>query len=77
MLISMLEKLNLFHLTSLNNAGAIDVKMDGSVLEEKIILMLGLTFSSKLDWISDIISSAKTASKNIGALICSKDFSFS
>ena len=73
----MLEKLNLFHLTSLNNAGAIDVKMDGSVLEEKIILMLGLTFSSKLDWISDIISSAKTASKNIGALICSKDFSFS
>ena len=77
LLISMLEKLNLFHLTSLNNAGAIDVKMDGSVLEEKIILMLGLTFSSKLDWISDIISSAKTASKNIGALICSKDFSFS
>ena len=73
----MLEKLNLFHLTSLNNAGAIDVKMDGSVLEEKIILMLGLTFSSKLDWVSDIISSAKTASKNIGALICSKDFSFS
>ena len=72
----MLEKLNLFHLTSLNNAGAIDVKMDGSVLEEKIILMLGLTCSSKLDWISDIISSAKTASKNIGALICSKDFSF-
>ena len=60
-----------------NNAGAIDVKMDGSVLEEKIILMLGLTFSSKLDWVSDIISSAKTASKNIGALICSKDFSFS
>ena len=73
----MLEKLNLFHLTSLNNAGAIDVKMDGSVLEEKIILMLGLTFSSKLDWVSDIISSAKTASRNIGALICSKDFSFS
>ena len=32
------------------NTGAIDVKMDGSVLEEKTSLkMLGLTFSSKLD----------------------------
>ena len=30
--------------------------------------MLGLTFSSKLDWGSDIISIAKTASKKIGAL---------
>ena len=33
-----------------NNIGAIDVKMDGSVLEEKSSFkMLGLTFSSKLD----------------------------
>ena len=33
-----------------NNTGAIDVKMDGSVLEEKTSFkMLGLTFSSKLD----------------------------
>ena len=32
------------------NTGAIDVKMDGSVLEEKTSFkMLGLTFSSKLD----------------------------
>ena len=32
------------------NTGAIDVKMDGSVLEEKSSFkMLGLTFSSKLD----------------------------
>ena len=31
--------------------------------------MLGLTFSSKLDWGSYIISIAKTASKKIGALI--------
>ena len=31
--------------------------------------MLGLTVSSKLDWGSDIISIAKTASKKIGALI--------
>ena len=33
-----------------NNTGAIDVKMDGSVLEEKSSFkMLGLTFFSKLD----------------------------
>ena len=53
-----------------NNTGAIDVKMDGSVLEEKSSFkMLGLTFSSKLDWGSYIISTAKTASKKIRALI--------
>ena len=66
----MLEKLNKFRLTSLKNTGAIDVKMDGSVLEEKTSFkMLGLTFSSKLDWGSYIASTAKTASKKIGALI--------
>ena len=53
-----------------NNNGSVDVKMDGSVLEEKSSFkMLGLTFSSKLDWGSYIISIAKTASKKIGALI--------
>ena len=32
--------------------GSIDVKMGGSVLEEKSSFkMLGLTFSSKLDWV--------------------------
>ena len=58
-----------------NNTGAIDVKMDGSVLEEKSSFkMLGLTFSSKLDWDSYIISIAKTASNKIGALIHSMRF---
>ena len=58
-----------------NNTGAIDVKMDGSVLEEKSSFkMLGLTFSSKLDWGSYIISIAKTASKKIGTLIRSMKF---
>ena len=58
-----------------NNAGAIDVKMDGSVLEEKSSFkMLGLTFFSKLDWGSYIISIDKTASKKIGALIRSMKF---
>ena len=34
-----------------NNNVSIDVKMDGSVLEEKSSFkVLGLTFSSKLDW---------------------------
>ena len=57
------------------NTGAIDVKMDGSVLEEKTSFkMLGLTFSSKLDWGSYIVSIAKTASKKIEALIRSMKF---
>ena len=50
------------------NDTSIDVKMDGSAYEEKSSFkMLGLTFSSKLDWRSFIISIAKTASKKIGA----------
>ena len=52
-----------------------DVKMDGSVLEEKTSFkMLGLTFSSELDWGSYIIIIAKTASKKIEALIRSVKF---
>ena len=58
-----------------NNNGSIDVKMDGSVLEEKSSFkVLVLTFSSKLDWGSCIISIAKTASKKIGTLILSMKF---
>ena len=57
------------------NTGAIEVKMDGSVFEETTSFkMLGLTFSSKLDWGSYIVSIAKTASKKIGALIRSMKF---
>ena len=57
------------------NTGAIDVKMDGSVLEEKTSFkMLGLTLFSKLDWGSYMVSFAKTASKKIGTLICSLKF---
>ena len=57
------------------NTGAIDVKVDGFVLEEKTSFkMLWLTFSSKLDWGSYIVSIAKTASKKIGALIRSMKF---
>ena len=43
-----------------NNTGAIDVKMDESVLEEKSSFkMPELTFPSKLDWGSHIIPFAK------------------
>ena len=57
------------------NIGAIDLKTDGSVLEEKTSFkMLELTFSSKLDWGSYIVSIAKTAFKKIGALIRSMKF---
>ena len=46
------------------------MKIDGLVLEEKSSFkMLGLPFSSKLDWGCYIISIAKTASKKIEALI--------
>ena len=58
-----------------NNSGSINVKMGGSILEEKSSFKrLGLTFSSKLDWGSYVISIAKTASKKIGALIHSMKF---
>ena len=57
------------------NIGAVDVKMDGSVLEEIYYFMiLGLSFSPKLDWGYYLISIAKTASKKIGALIHSMKF---
>ena len=58
-----------------NNIGAIDVKMDGSVLEKNSSFkILGLTFSSKLDWGTYIISIAKTFSKKIEDLIRSMKF---
>ena len=53
-----------------NNTGAIDVKMDGSVLKEKLSFkMLGLTSSFKLNWGSYIAFIVKTTSMKIGALI--------
>ena len=65
LLISMLET-QLVSFDQFNNYGATNVKMDGSVLEEKSSdKMLGLTFSSKLDCFSYIISIAKIATKKI------------
>ena len=55
-LISVLEKVNLFYLTG-QTTHVINVKMNGSVLEEKSSFkILGLTFSSKFYWYSYIIS---------------------
>ena len=60
-----------------DNTASVDAKIDGSFLEEKSSFkMLGLPFSSKLDWGSYIICIAKTASKKIGALIRSMKFPF-
>ena len=68
-------KIQLVSFDRSNDTSSIDVKMDGSVLEEKSSFkMLGLTFLSKLDQGSYTISIAKTASKKIGALICSMKF---
>ena len=56
---------------------AIDVKMDASAFEEKLSSkMLQVIFFSKFDWGTYSISIAKTASKEIGALIHSMKFLF-
>ena len=58
-----------------NTTGSIDAKMNWSVLEEKSSFkVLGLTFSSKLNWGSYIISIARSASKKIEAVIRSMKF---
>ena len=55
-----------------NNDGSIDVKMGVSILEEKSSFkMLGLTFSSKLDWGSYIISIAKIVYRIVGPSLAS------
>ena len=57
------------------NTSDIDVKIDGSVFEEKSSFkILVLIFSFKLGWISYIISIAKAVSRKIGALIGSMNF---
>ena len=49
-----------------NNTGAIDVKMDGSVVEEKSSFkMPWLTFTSKLDWGSYISLLLKLSPKEL------------
>ena len=60
-----------------NSSNDIDLKMDGSVLEEKSYFKIfGLSFSSKLHWGSYIVSIARSVSKKIGASLCSLKFIF-
>ena len=69
------EKTKLVSFDRSNTNSSTDVKMDGSVLEEKSSFkMLRLTSTSKSGWGSYIISIAKTASKRIEALIHSMKF---
>ena len=70
-------KTELVWLGQSNKTGASDMKMGGSVLEEKwSFKMLELSFSSKLNWGSYIVAIAKTASKKIETLMrCMKYFS--
>ena len=59
------------------NTNTIEMKIDGSVLEENSSCkILGLAFSSKLDWGSYIISAAKTVSKKNWILDSFCEFSF-
>ena len=73
LLISMRRKLSWFHLTGLTTIVLFMWKWVSLFLRKNRVLRW-LTFSSKLDWGSYIISIAKTASKKIGALICSIKF---
>ena len=54
-----------------DNTDVIDMKVDGSILEEKSLFkMLGSTLASTLDWGSYITSIAKTASKFLLRVLC-------
>ena len=66
----MLVKLSLFFFDGSNNSGAINVKLHESALDEKSSFkMLGLSLSYKLDWVSWIVSIAKTAFKKLLEII--------
>ena len=74
LLMSVLEKLSSFHLTSLTTQYY--WCENGLICSwgKTSFKMLGLTFSVELEWGSHIISIAKTASKKIWALIRSMKF---
>ena len=75
LLIPMLEKHNWFYLTGLITLVLLMWKWMGLFWRGKSSFkILGLSFSSKLDWGSYIISITKYAPKKIGALICSMKF---
>ena len=66
------KKIQLAFFSWSNNLDTIDVKTGDSVFEKKLSFkILGLFFTSKLDWNPHITSVSKTASTKIRALICS------
>ena len=69
------EKHNIDSFHQSNNSGAIDVKMDWSVLKKTSSFnILGVSFSSKLNIGTYIVSIVKTAFKKSGALVFSLKF---
>ena len=75
LLISMLEKFNLFHLTGLILVPLMWKWMGLFFRKKSSFKITGLSFFSRLDWVSYVISIAKTTSRKIGTLIHS-DSSF-
>ena len=66
-------KLVLYYLS--NSTSAIDMRIDGCVLEENSSFKIfGLSSSPKLDWRSSIVFVTKTDTKKIGALIHAMKF---
>ena len=58
-----------------NSTSAIDMRIDGCVLEENSSFKIfGLSSSPKLDWRSSIVFVTKTDTKKIGALIHAMKF---
>ena len=75
LLISVLEKLNLFCLNGLITLVLLTWKWTGLFFEKNyLVKMLELLFSSKLDWGSYTVYIAKIPSKTIGLLIHSMKF---
>ena len=70
----MLERLDWFHLTGLITLVLFIWKWMGLFLRKNHLLRCWVDLVSKLDWGSCIISIATSASKKIGALICSMKF---
>ena len=68
-------KIQLVSFDQSNNTGLLMLKCMGLFLRKNhLFMMLGLTFSSKLNWSSYIISVATNASKKIEVLIRSMKF---
>ena len=71
------RKTELVSFDCFNNLSAIDVKADWWFLNKKSLFnVLGLSFTSKLDWGFYIVSIFKTALKRFGAFIFSMKFLF-